>query len=91
MSYGILITSGNFNNHYANVTYYPDTGGTVTFGYQLIPYVVELDYYYGSYELYFSADSKTCYTYISNPDTNYLLQEDYSTLDQEDNSKILIT
>lgn len=91
MSTGIQISSNNFNNHYCDITFYPDTGGTVNFGYQLIPFTTQLDYVYGSYELYISSDTKTCYTYISNPDTNYLLQEDYSTLDQEDNSKILIT
>ena len=91
MSTGIQISSVNFNNHVADITFYPDTGGTVNLGYNLIPYTTELDYVYGSYELYFSADNRTCFTYISNPDTNYLLQENFSTLDQEDNSKILIT
>lgn len=91
MSTGIQITSVNFNNHVADITFYPDTGGTVNLGYQLIPYTVELDYVYGVYDLYFSADTRTCSTYLGNPDTNYLLQENYFTLDQEDNSKILIT
>lgn len=91
MSTGIQISSVNFNNHIADITFYPDTGGTVNLGYQLIPYTVELDYVYGVYDLYFSADTRTCSTYFGNPDTNYLLQENYFTLDQEDNSKILIT
>lgn len=91
MSTGIIISSANFNNQVADITFYPDTGGTVSFGYNLIPFTVELNYIYGSYQLYFLTYNKTCYTYISNPDTNYLLQEDYSTLDQQDNSKILIT
>ena len=91
MSVTIQISSNNFNNHNADITFYPDTGGTVSYGYYLIPAQIVTDYPYGVYELYFSADARTCYSYVNNPDTNYLLQENYFTLDQEDNSKILIT
>ena len=91
MSTQIYITSSNFNNHDANITLYPDTGGTVNFGYNVIPVILDVDYPYGVYELFFSADNRTCYSYVNNPDSNYLLQENYFTLDQEDNSKILIT
>ena len=91
MSIGIQISSVNFNNHLADITFYPDTGGTVNFGYNLIPYTTELDYVYGSYELYFSADNRTCYTYISNPNTDFLLQENYSLVLQEDNFGILLS
>lgn len=91
MGIGIEISSVNFNNHLADITFYPDTGGTVSLGSHILPYIVELDYVYGSYQLYFPIDDRTCYGYVSNPDTNYLLQENYATLDQEDNSKILIT
>jgi hypothetical protein len=91
MTTGVQISSTNFNGQIANITFYPDTGGTVSLGANVLPYTVELEYFNGSYELYFGAFDQTCYTYISNPDTNYLLQEDYSTLDQEDNYKILIT
>lgn len=91
MATGIQISSTNFYNHIVDITFFPDTGGTVNMGYQLIPYNVELDYVYGVYQFYVSADTKTCYYYVNNPDTNYLLQENYFTLDQEDNSKIEIT
>jgi len=91
MSTGIQISSNNFNNHIADITFYPDTGGTQSLGSHLIPYTVGLDYVYGVYELYFSADNRTCFTYLNDPNSNYLLQENYFTLDQEDNSKILIT
>ena len=91
MSTGIEISSINYSGKSADITFYPDTGGTVYLGAQIIPYTVQLDYVYGSYELYFPSSLTTCYAYVSNPDTNYLLQENYSTLDQEDNSKILIT
>jgi len=90
MTTGVQISSVNYNGQIANITYYPDTGGTISLGANILPYTVELEYYYGSYELYFGAFDNTCYAYLSNPDTNFLLQENYSTLDQEDNSKIII-
>lgn len=91
MSVGIEISSVNFNNHIADITFYPDTGGTVNLGYNLIPYTTQLDYIFGSYELYFSADNRTCFAYISNPDTNFLLQENYSLILQEDGDGILLS
>lgn len=91
MTTGVEISSVNYNGQIANIAFYPDTGGTVSLGANVLPHTFELEYVYGSYELYFGAFDKTCFTYISNPDTNYLLQENYTTLDQEDNSKILIT
>lgn len=91
MGYGVQISSSNFNGQLADVTFYPDTGGTIYLGANVIPHTFDLDYIYGSYQLYFASYDRTCFTFISNPDTNYLLQENYSTLDQEDNSKILIT
>ena len=90
MGTGIQISSVNYNGDTADITFYPDTGGTVSLGTNVLPHTFDLDYYYGVYELYFSLYNKTCYTYIGNPDSNYLLQENYFTLDQEDNSKILI-
>lgn len=91
MSIGIQILSNNFNNHIADITFYPDTGGTVNLGTHLIPYTTELDYVYGSYELYFSEDNRTCYAYISNPNTDFLLQENFSLILQEDSSGILLS
>lgn len=49
MSYGILITSTNFNGQSGDIIYYPDTGGTVNIGVQTLPYTFNTDYYYGSY------------------------------------------
>ncbi len=90
MTTGIQISSTNFNGQIANITFYPDTGGTISLGANVLPYTTELEYYYGSYELYFGAYDKTCFTYISNPDTNFLLQENYSLILQEDGFGILI-
>jgi len=89
MTYGILITSANYNGQIGDITFYPDTGGTVTIGNQLMPYTFYTDYYYGSFEIYFSGTSKTCYAYMDNPSTNFILQENYALVLQEDNSGIL--
>ena len=91
MSFGILISSSNFSGQTADITFYPDTGGTINIGSQVLPYTFVTDYYYGSYEIYFSSYPKTCYTYMSNPDTDFLLQENFSLIQQEDITNIIIT
>lgn len=63
----IQISSVNFDDQIAQINYFPDTGGTVNLGVHVIPYTVELDYYYGQYELIFTAFTKTCYTTFENP------------------------
>lgn len=88
MAYGILISSSNYSGQTGTITYYPDTGGTVNIGAQIIPYTFTTDYYYGSYVIYFSGNGKTCYTFMDNPSNNFLLQENFGELLQEDNSNI---
>ena len=88
MSTTVRISSNNFSGQTANITFYPDTGGTVSIGNVVIPYDYTADYIYGNYDLYFSAYTKTCSVIIPN---NYLLQEDLYYLLQEDGSKIIIT
>jgi hypothetical protein len=63
----IQISSVNFDDQIAQINYFPDTGGTVNLGVHVIPYTVQLDYYYGQYELIFTAFTKTCYTTFENP------------------------
>lgn len=91
MGTGVVISSNNYNGQIANINFYPDTGGTISLGANVLPHEFDMDYYYGVYKLYFAVYDTTCYTYINNPDSDYLLQENYFTLDQENNSKILIT
>lgn len=91
MTTGVQISSANFNGQIANITFYPDTGGTISLGANVLPYTTELEYIYGSYELYFGAFDKTCFAYISNPGTDFLLQENYSLILQEDNFGILLS
>lgn len=91
MTTGVQISSVNFDGQIANITFYPDTGGTISLGANVLPYTTELEYIYGSYELYFGAFDRTCFAYISNPGTDFLLQENYSLILQEDNFGILLS
>lgn len=88
MSTTVRITSNNFSGQTGDLTFYPDTGGTVNVGSVVIPYDYTADYVYGQYDVYFSAYTLTCNVTLPN---NYLLQEDGFYLLQEDGSKIIIT
>ena len=91
MSTTVRITSNNFSGQTGDLTFYPDTGGTVNVGSVAIPYDYTADYVYGQYDVYFSAYTKTCTVSIDNPNSNYLLQEDLNFLLQENGYKIIIT
>ena len=51
MIQGIRITSDNLSGLTANVTFNPQTGGTIDLGSEVIPFNNILDYPYGTYEL----------------------------------------
>ena len=89
MNITVRISSNNFSGQTGDLTFYPDTGGTINVGAVVIPYDYTDDYVYGQYDVYFSAYTKTCSITIS--DNNYLLQEDGFYILQEDGSKIIIT
>jgi hypothetical protein len=63
----IILTSNNYSGQTANITYYPDTGGTISLGSVVVPYYYSTDYFYGTYELYFPIFNKTCTLYIETP------------------------
>lgn len=56
----IQITTDNYDGQSAVITYYPDTGGTINLGTQVLPYDYNADYYYGTYSLYFPLFDTTC-------------------------------
>ena len=87
----ILITSNNYSGYTADVTFYPDTGGTINLGYKIVPLEYFSDFPYGIYNLYFSAFTKTCTLSVDMYHAHYLLQEDLSFLLQENGDKIEIT
>jgi hypothetical protein len=63
----ITITSSNFNGQLADITFYPCSGGSVSLGYQLLPYVYNEDNYQGNYDIYISGYNKTCQLVIACP------------------------
>ncbi len=89
MSTTVRISSNNFSGQTGDLTFYPDTGGTVNVGLITLPYDYTADYIYGQYDVYFSAYTRTCSVIIG--DNNYLLQENGFYILQEDGSKIIIT
>ena len=56
----VLISSLSYLNQYGDITFYPQTGGTVPIGIQLIPYYYTADYVYGQYIVCFTASSECC-------------------------------
>lgn len=56
----VLISSLSYLNQYGDITFYPQTGGTVPIGIQLIPYYYTADYVYGQYIVCFTGSSECC-------------------------------
>ena len=52
MAIGIRILSDNLSGQTTNVTYFPDTGGTINLGSQVFPFNYISSYYYGNYDCY---------------------------------------
>jgi hypothetical protein len=52
MSLGVRILSINLSGQSSEVTYLPDTGGTINLGTQVIPFNYISEYFYGVYEIY---------------------------------------
>ena len=52
MAIGVRILSNNLSGQTTNVTYLPDTGGTISLGTQIIPFNYISSYYYGIFECY---------------------------------------
>lgn len=67
MSQYVQISDVNLDGQIAEVNFLPDTGGTLNLGYQTLPCVLQLDYAYGEYNLYFPQLLKDCSTYLINP------------------------
>jgi hypothetical protein len=63
----IVLTSPNYSGYVADITFYAQTGGTISLGSHLTPYTADLDYFYGTYQLCYSAFSYCCETTIVAP------------------------
>lgn len=47
-----MILSDNLSGQTTDVTYFPETGGTINLGTQVFPFSYIADYYYGTYDCY---------------------------------------
>ena len=65
MASTVVIGTKNYSGETADITFYPETGGTINVGSHIIPYNYLTDYIFGTYELYFSAYNFTCEFTIS--------------------------
>lgn len=63
----VVLSSPNYSGFIADITFYAQTGGTISLGSHLTPYTVDLDYYFGTYQLCYSAFSICCSTTIVAP------------------------
>jgi len=61
------IKSDNFNGKSVNITFTPDTGGTININNVVIPYDYSTDYPYGSYSIEVIGEGITCPLDIPNP------------------------
>ena len=60
MASTVVIGTRNYSGETAEITFYPETGGTINVGTQIVPYNYSTDYFFGKYELFFSAYNFTC-------------------------------
>lgn len=60
MAATIVIGTKNYSGETANITFYPETGGTINVGSHIVPYNYSTDYIFGTYELHFSSYNFTC-------------------------------
>ena len=60
MTSTVVIGTRNYSGETANITFYPETGGTINVGSHIVPYNYSTDYFFGKYELFFSGYNFTC-------------------------------
>ena len=65
MASTVVIGTRNYSGETANITFYPETGGTIDVGSHIVPYNYITDYFFGNYELHFSKYNYTCSFVIS--------------------------
>ena len=54
------ILTTNYNGQYADITFYPCSGGSINIGGVILPYNYQTEYYYGTYDIYLPNYDKTC-------------------------------
>jgi hypothetical protein len=54
------ILTTNYNGQFADITFYPCSGGSINIGNVILPYNYQSEYYYGTYDIYIPNYDKTC-------------------------------
>ena len=54
------ILTTNYDGQYADITFYPCSGGSINIGGVILPYNYQTEYYYGTYDIYLPNYDKTC-------------------------------
>lgn len=54
------ILTTNYNGQFADITFYPCSGGSINIGEVALPYNYQSEYYYGTYSIYLIDYNKTC-------------------------------
>jgi hypothetical protein len=67
MAIGVRILSNNLSGLTTNVTYLPESGGTIDLGTQVFPFEYLSDYYWGTYNCYVPTYATTYSLVISGP------------------------
>ena len=49
MASTVVIGTRNYSGETAEITFYPETGGTISVGSQVVPYNYSTDYIFGKY------------------------------------------
>jgi hypothetical protein len=80
----VEIYSENYSGQTCNITFYPDTGGTINIGIVTLPYDYISEYYFGEYELYFPSYQHTCHLIIPNDLLGGLITENNILISTED-------
>jgi hypothetical protein len=65
MASTVVIGTRNYSGETADITFYPETGGTINVGSHVVPYNYSTNYIFGTYELFFSSYNFTCEFTIS--------------------------
>ena len=65
MASTVVIGTRNYSGETAEITFYPESGGTINVGSHVIPYNYITDYFFGNYKLHFPTYNFTCSFVIS--------------------------
>lgn len=86
----LRILSLNYSGQTAEITFFPDTGGTINIGTVTLPYDYTASYFFGTYGIFFPFFGSTCTLFVGEDGESFLLQETGDFVLQENDDKIII-